>query len=227
MKVFLVDDHTLFLRSLINLLNLYQDFKVVGYALTAHEALTKIAPSKPDLILIDILLPDMSGFDLVVALKRIVPEARLVFLTASEKDTDLERASELGASGYLLKTIEPDDFIRYLREISQGACRISPEVAGRLFAKFPERTIAENEAPGSPSASFLSRRELEVLQLLRDGLTNKEIAAALFISENTVKNHLKSIYAKLGATTRAHAVAKAAELHLLPRREPSPIYESH
>ncbi|MGI6284695.1 response regulator transcription factor [Neomoorella humiferrea] len=214
MRVFIIDDHCLFRKSLISMLNSCQGIQVIGEAGKGQVALSKIKELKPDIAVIDIMLPDISGFELARAVLDYLPATKIVFLTACESEDDLKKASEIGAAGYFLKNIEPEEFISYLHDIYQGAQRVSPDIGGKIFAKLKDSRTT-SESLDQENKNLLSERELEILQMLRDGLNNKELARRLFISENTVKNHLKSIYSKLGVDNRVQAVIKAVEQHLL------------
>lgn len=216
MRLFLIDDHTLFRSSLSSLLNAEDGIQVIGEASSGREALQRLGCLMPDLIVVDIGLQDMSGFDLVPAIRTACPGARIVFLTASDLPEDVRRAASLQAEGYLQKNMQPDQFLTYLREIGWGARRVAPDVAAALFAGLTHQAAAEvpPEKPGI-SPEELTSREFQILELLRSGLRNKEIAQRLFITENTVKNHLKTIYGKLGVENRLQAVDIAGKRRLL------------
>jgi two-component system response regulator DegU len=214
MKIFLIDDHTLFRKSLVSMLNTYHDIQVIGDTSNGYEGIAKVKELEPDIVIIDISLQGISGFDVAKAISENSALTKIIFLTASENEDDVVQASILGAKGYFIKNINPDYFINSLRDINNGGNRISPDIAGNIFYKLKDGKVNFHNKSILQS-NLLSERELEVLGKLRDGSNNKEIARSLFISENTVKNHLKSIFSKLGVENRTQAVAKAAEQHLI------------
>jgi DNA-binding NarL/FixJ family response regulator len=216
MKVFIIDDHTLFRESLANMLDSYPDLEILGGASSGLEGISRIEELHPDIIIIDISLTDISGFEVAKSIITTCLNPRIVFLTASENEKDLKMASFLGAKGYFLKNISPDYFVSCLRDIFNGGSRISPDLAGNIF-----NTLKGTHNPIAlktdvVNKGILSVREIEVLMKLHDGLNNKEIAKALFITENTVKNHLKNIFAKFGVQNRLQAVTKGIEQHIIP-----------
>ncbi|HHY68455.1 MAG TPA: response regulator transcription factor, partial [Alicyclobacillus sp.] len=180
-------------------------FEVVGEAESAREALERIPGLHPDLVLMDIRMPGTDGIALTRMLKDRLPEIKIVILTVSHDPADLLRAVRVGAQGYLVKSLDPSDWIGYLRAVADGASPISGEVAARLV------TTLASPAQGSAAevAKRLTPREREILGLIARGRSNREIAEALTISENTVKNHLKNIMAKLDVKNRAQLAALA------------------
>ncbi len=207
MRVLLVDDHALFRSGVAGLLRQQADFEVVGEAEDGAEALEKAKELMPDLILMDVYMPGMGGLEATRRIKEALPYVRIVMLTVSEEDKDVFEAVKAGAQGYLLKKIEPEAFFRTLRGVFRGEAPISRVTATKIlreFARQAERSTAEARPPGK-----LSPREQEVLELLTKGATNKEIAASLGVSTNTVKNHLKNILEKLHLENRVQAAAYA------------------
>jgi len=212
-RVMLVDDHTLMRKGVASLLAACPDIEVVGEADNGAEAVRRVADLMPDLILMDIQMPEMDGLE---ATRRILaehPYLKIVMLTVSEGDRALFDAIKAGAQGYLLKRMDPDEFVAMVRGISQGEAPISRTMAAKILGEFSRRVKApQMEDP----AAKLTPREHEVLQLLTQGGSNKEIANALCISESTVKNHLKNILAKLHLQNRVQAVAYALRAGIVP-----------
>ncbi|MDE3112086.1 MAG: response regulator transcription factor [Chloroflexota bacterium] len=202
MRVVLVDDHALFRDGLAALLDAW-GHEVVGQATNGEEALALVGSVKPDLVLMDVLMPGVSGVETTERLKALHPEIAVVMLTVSEDEDDLFRAIRAGAQGYLLKNLESAHFRAMLEAVGRGEAAITPATASRILAQY----VRGDHGRSDPDQ--LTERELDVLRLLTDGLRNKEIAAQLGISENTVKFHLKHILEKLHARSRAEVVARA------------------
>ena len=218
-RVMLVDDHALFRKGVASLLAACPDIEVVGEADNGAEALPKVADLMPDLILMDIQMPVMDGLE---ATRRIVaehPYVKIVMLTVAEEDRSLFEAIKAGAQGYLLKKIEPDEFLAMVRGVSRGDAPISRSMASKILGEFGRRV---QRPQAEDPAAKITPREREVLQLLTQGNTNKEIANALCVSENTVKNHLKNILAKLHLQNRVQAVAFALREGIVPEETRSP-----
>lgn len=209
LRLVVVDDHSLFRRGLISLLADMPEFQVVGEAVNGWEALDVIADHKPDVVLLDLNMPVMDGIETVIALRRQSNEQRIMMLTISQDDDDLLAAIRAGADGYLLKNTEPDELRKAILRISQGQSVLSPEVTAPVL-----RALAR--APQIPKV-LLSERELEVMRCLAGGQTTLQIAAKLFISENTVKTHVRHILEKLEASNRTEAVSKAIQMGLIQR----------
>lgn len=216
MRVLLADDHALFRSGVAGLLRRQEDFEVVGEAEDGAEALERAKELMPDLILMDVCMPGMGGVEATRRIKAVMPYVKVVMLTISEDDKDLFEAIRAGAHGYLLKKIEPDAFFRTLRGVFRGEAPISRATATKILHEFARQTAQGTREPRSPGG--LSAREQEVLQLLTKGTSNKEIAAALGISPNTVKNHLKNILEKLHLENRVQAAAYALREGLTPDR---------
>ncbi len=205
-RVMLVDDHALMRKGVASLLAACPDIEVVGEADNGAEAVTRVADLMPDLILMDIQMPEMDGLEATRRIMAEHPYLKIVMLTVSEEDRTLFDAIKAGAQGYLLKKMEPDEFLAMVRGISRGEAPISRAMASKILGEFSRRVKGlQLEDP----MAKLTPREREVLQLLTQGNTNKEIASALGVSENTVKNHLKNILAKLHLQNRVQAVAFA------------------
>jgi len=209
-RLVVVDDHALFRRGLVGLLGDMSEFEVVGEAGDGQEGLAVIARVRPDLVLLDVNMPRMDGIALVQALRRQKDSPRILMLTISQDDGDLLRAVKAGANGYVLKNTEPEDLRQALLHVARGQGALSPEVVGSVLGALSKAVV---EDPGS----LLSDREHEVLVCLADGLTTMQIAARLFISENTVKTHIRHILDKLESSNRTEAVGKATQLGLLKK----------
>jgi DNA-binding NarL/FixJ family response regulator len=206
-KLVVVDDHALFRAGLVSLLSEMPEFEVAGEAGNGESALEIIRKLQPDVVLLDVNMPGMGGVETVRALKRS-EACRILMLTISKNDEDLFGAIAAGADGYLLKNVEPDELKKAILLIQQGFSILSPHVTRQIFK-------AVGSEPGFVSDSGLSSRELEVLDCLAEGKTTLQIAGELYISENTVKTHVRHILEKLEASNRAEAVSKAIQLGIL------------
>ena len=194
-RVFSVDDHPLLREGLAAIINSQPDMLLVAQAATGSEAIQLFLQHRPDVTLLDLRLPDMSGIDVLIAIRSESPEARVVMLTTFEGDVDIRRALEAGARGYMLKNMPPKDLLEGIRQVQAGKKRIPAEVAAHLADYFGDDALTE--------------REIDVLQHIAGGNRNRDIAEQLFISEETVKVHVKHIMEKLGASDRTQAVAIA------------------
>ena len=208
-RLVVVDDHALFRRGLVGLLGDMSEFEVVGEAGDGMEALDVIARVRPDIVLLDVNMPRMDGIGLVQALRRQKESPRILMLTISQDDGDLLHAVKAGANGYVLKNTEPEDLRQALLSVARGQGALSPEVVGSVLSALSKAVVEE--------PALLSYREHEVLVCLADGLTTMQIAARLFISENTVKTHIRHILDKLESSNRTEAVGKATQLGLLKK----------
>ncbi len=218
-KVLIVDDHTLFRRGIAAVLANEESLKVVGEASDGLEAIEKTKEIAPDVILMDLNMPRCSGLEAIQALQTEMPQVNVLVLTVSEMESDLFAAVKFGATGYILKKAEPEELIHAILYIAQGGVIISPLMATKLLTEFKDLTAGvEREAIEQANAD-LSPREGEVLELVAQGATNKEIADSLFISENTVKTHLKNIMEKLHLVNRSQAAAYAVRRGLVPYKE--------
>ncbi|HSV66091.1 MAG TPA: response regulator transcription factor [Mycobacteriales bacterium] len=212
-RVLIVDDHALFRRGLEATLQLEPDITVLGEAADGTEALAKAAELLPDIVLMDVRMPRRSGIEACSAIKQLVPSARIVMLTVSDDEADLYEAIKAGASGYLLKEMPPDDLAGAIRSVYGGQSLINPSLASKLLTEFA--TMSRREASPSVPPPKLTAREMEVLRAVARGLNNREIARELFISENTVKNHIRNILEKLQLHSRMEAVVYAVREKLL------------
>lgn len=207
-RLFIVDDHVLFRRGLISLLSEMDEFEVAGEAASGEEALRAVSKSNADIVLLDVNMPGMSGVETLRALREAGENASVLMLTVSQEESDLVGAIMAGASGYLLKNAEPETLRRTLLDVAAGKSALSPEMTALVFK------VMRRSPSGRPQ-DLLSGRELEVLRCLARGQTTALIAAELYISENTVKTHIRHILEKMEVNNRAEAVAKASYLGLL------------
>lgn len=198
-SVLIVDDHAVVRSGLATILGEQPDINVIGEAKDGFEAIDKAPKLKPDVILMDVFMPRLSGIDAMIAIKEKLPEARILILTVSESEETLLRALRFGAQGYLLKSASIDEVINAVRQVAEGQGMLSPHVATTLIAEFRQK----GEEPK------LSSREIQVLQLLGEGLTNNEIAKRLYISESTVRTYMGRLLDKLHLRNRAAAMAYA------------------
>jgi DNA-binding NarL/FixJ family response regulator len=207
-KLLIVDDHPVVRDGLTNMFARDPGFEVLGEAADGAEAVRVAQELRPDVILMDLRMPGMNGLTAITELAKRGVTARVLVLTTYDTDSYVLPAIEAGATGYLLKDAPRDELLRAVQAAAQGQAVLSPAVATRLMSRV--RT---------PGAGPLSQRELEVLELVAAGTTNREAAAKLFISEATIKTHLLNIYAKLGVSDRAAAVGEAFNRGLLtPKR---------
>ncbi|HZU09487.1 MAG TPA: response regulator transcription factor [Pseudacidobacterium sp.] len=196
-RILIVDDHPVVQAGLASMLATHKDIEVIGSASSGEEALTMAQQDTPDIILLDLRMPGMSGIDTLRALKEAQTTARTIILTSFETDENIYRAIQAGAQGYLLKDTSQDQMLEAIATVHAGKRYIPRPIAARLA----ERMLR----------SDLTARELEILEMLAKGLTNKQIGHALAISENTVRNHVNSIMEKLEVSDRTEAVAVAIQ----------------
>jgi DNA-binding NarL/FixJ family response regulator len=191
-RIFSVDDHPLLREGISALVNNQPDMTVAGEAATGAEAVQLFKQLQPDVTLLDLRLPDMSGIDILIAIRTESPDARVIMLTTFEGDVEIHRALQAGARGYLLKNMPPSELLDVIRQVHAGKKRIPPAIASQLAEHMSDETLTE--------------REVEVLREVAGGNKNRDIANKLFISEETVKVHIKHIMEKLGAADRTQAV---------------------
>jgi DNA-binding NarL/FixJ family response regulator len=206
LKLVIVDDHALFRAGLVSLLSQYQEFEIVGEADDGLEALSVVHNTKPDVVLLDINMPRMGGVETVQVLKK-TEKCHILMLTISNQDDDLFGAIASGADGYLLKDAEPDELRQAILLVGKGKSILSPEVTRKVLKVVSTK--------GLQSESGLSQREMEVLKCLANGMTGAQIASRLYITENTVKTHVRHILEKLEASNRAEAVSKAIQMGII------------
>jgi DNA-binding NarL/FixJ family response regulator len=194
-RVLCIDDHPLVRDGIAAIINNQPDMLLAAEASDGREAIQKYREYRPDVTLMDLRLPDMSGIDLLISIRSEFPGARAVILTTFEGDVEIQRSLEAGACGYLLKSMPPEELLEVIRQVHAGRKRIPPEVAAQLAEHLGYEALTE--------------RELEVLNYIAKGNRNRGVAELLFISEETVKVHVKHIMEKLGASDRTEAVTIA------------------
>jgi len=192
-RVFTVDDHPLLHEGVATVIRNQPDMQLVGEAVTGRDAVQGFRQYAPDVTLMDLRLPDMSGIDAMIAIRSEFPEARVIILTTFAGDVEIQRALEAGARAYMLKSMPPKDLVEVIRQVHAGKKRIPAEIAAHLAEHYSDEA--------------LTGREVEVLQQIAGGSRNRDIAEKLFITEETVKVHVKHIMEKLGASDRTQAVA--------------------
>jgi DNA-binding NarL/FixJ family response regulator len=208
LRVLVCDDHALFRRGLKMVLDEEPDLELVGEASDGAEVVVRAQELMPDVILMDVRMPKRSGIEAAGEIKDSLPHVKILMLTISDDEADLYEAIKAGASGYLLKEIPIEEVADAIRSVWAGQSRISPSMASKLLTEFAAMTKASDEKPQMP-APKLTDREMEVLRLVAKGLNNRDIAGRLFISENTVKNHIRNILEKLHLHSRMEAVVYA------------------
>jgi DNA-binding NarL/FixJ family response regulator len=217
-RVVVADDHALFRRGLEMVLESEPDIEVIAEANNGKEAVTLATELVPDLVLMDVRMPATDGInggiDATQAIKDAVPNTKILMLTISDEEEDLYDAIKAGASGYLLKEISIEEVADAIRSVHAGQSLISPSMASKLLTEFATMAKKDEEKQQMP-APRLTDREMEVLTLVAQGLNNRDIAKELFISENTVKNHVRNILEKLHLHSRMEAVVYAVREKLL------------
>jgi DNA-binding NarL/FixJ family response regulator len=194
-RVLSVDDHALLREGIAIIINSQPDMVLVSQAAGGNEAIQQYRDLQPDITLMDLRLPDLSGIDALIAIRTEFPQARVIMLTTFEGDVEIQRALEAGARGYLLKNMPPSELVQVIRQVHSGKKRVPPEVAAQLAEHMGDEA--------------LTTREVQVLEQVAGGNRNRDIAELLFISEETVKVHVKHIMDKLGAKDRTEAIAIA------------------
>jgi DNA-binding NarL/FixJ family response regulator len=201
-RILSVEDHPVFREGLAMIISSQADMLLIAQAANAVEAMAEFRRHKPDITLMDLRLPGTNGTDALIAIRGEFPQARIIMLSSSDSDGEIQRAMRSGASAYMLKSMPKNDLLAVIRAVHAGQRHVPQEVAARLAEH-----LGEEE---------LTSRELDVLRLIRDGHRNKQIADELGIAETTVNFHIKNLVGKLGANDRAHAVAIAIRRGLLP-----------
>jgi two-component system NarL family response regulator len=207
-RVLVVDDHQMFRRGVAMVLEQQPDLELVGEAGDVTEAVQIATDKLPDVVLMDVKMPRGSGIEATAQIKELVPSAKILMLTISEEEADLYDSLKAGATGYLLKDVAIEEVVEAIRSVHQGESRISPSMASKLINEFAAMSKRGDEKPQSPQPR-LTEREMEVLRLVAKGRNNRDIAKELFISENTVKNHIRNILEKLHLHSRMQAVVYA------------------
>ena len=204
MRILIVDDHILFREGLTGLLRAQPDMEIVGECGSVHEAVEQALLERPEVILMDFSLPDGTGLEATQAILADLPATQIIFLTVHDNDERMISAMRAGARGYLLKNLSVNKLLASLRALQRGEAAISRVMMARVLEKFAEST--QQPAAGPSPLVGLTSREIQVLEELADGITNQEIAIRLFISENTVKNHIHNILEKLELHNRREAI---------------------
>ncbi len=207
-RILVTDDHPVVRAGLSGMLSGEPDFEVVGEAQNGKEAVAFVGELKPDVVLMDLRMPEMDGVTAIEHIKSSYPDVHILVLTTYESDADILRAIETGATGYLLKDTPREELFGAIRTVAQGQSPLAPGVAARLMQRVRD-----------PAEEGLSTREIEVLELVAHGTSNKEIAKQLWVSETTVKSHMLHIFDKLGVTDRTAAVTEALKRGII-RLEP-------
>jgi NarL family two-component system response regulator LiaR len=206
-RVMLVDDHTMVRRGLAAFLKVFDDLQLAGEAESGEAAIQLCAELLPDVILMDMVMPDMDGAAATRAIRQQFPQVQVIALTSFKEGDLVKNALEAGAIGYLLKDVSADELVRAIRAAHAGRATLSPEAAQALV-----ETANQPTAPGLD----LTERELEVLALMVEGLNNTQIAGRLTVSSSTVKSHVSNILSKLGVASRTEAVSLALRSHIIP-----------
>lgn len=221
-RVFVVEDQTKILKNQLKLLEGHPDLSIIGTALSGETALEEVARLKPDVLLLDLGLPRMSGIDVTRAVKASMPGVEILIFTIFDEEDKVLEAVQAGASGYLLKGTPADKMIEAIKEVSAGGTVIQPSLARRLLKHFRVgETPAAAPAPASsplaeePEGKKLSARETEILQLIAKGVSNNEAASMLNLSKATIRTHLEHIYRKLEVTNRVEAVTEGLRKGLI------------
>jgi DNA-binding NarL/FixJ family response regulator len=216
-RVLICDDHALFRRGLVMVLESEAGVEVVGEAEDGDEAIRKAEELAPDVVLMDVRMPRVTGIEATRAIAAVDPSAKILMLTVSDEEDDLYDAVKAGATGYLLKEISIEEVADAIRAVVSGQSLISPSMASKLLTEFTNLARKADEKQAVPTPR-LTDRELQVLKLVAQGMSNREIAGELYISENTVKNHVRNILEKLHLHSRMEAVVYAVREKLLDIR---------
>lgn len=217
MRVLLADDHALFLDGLRNLLQLH-GVQVVGTARNGLEAVEKTLQLRPDIVLMDIRMPGLDGVSATRLIKAERPGCKVVMLTTSAEEADLLEAIKSGACGYLLKSLEAGPFLAYLQGVARGEAAVSRELSGVLLKEISRQEEAGRQGQKSSAGGDLTARQVEILQLVAQGLPYKEVAQRLSLSEHTIKYHMGEIFQRLQLKNREQAVAYAMRAGLVSRK---------
>ena len=215
LRLLLVDDQALFREGLRTLLGLQADFEIAGEAANGEEAVSQVRTLVPDVVLMDLRMPVMGGVEATRRIRLEAPAARVIVLTTFEEDEEVFAALRAGAAGYLLKASPSAKLCEAIRLAARGESLLEPSVAAKVVAEFARMGGREARRPSPPLAEPLSVRERDVLRLLAEGRSNKEIAGELGIAEGTVKNHMSNVLGKLGVLDRTQAALRARELDLI------------
>lgn len=214
-RVLLVDDQGLFREALATLLGLHSQLEIVGEAGDGEAGVALAQTLRPDVVLMDLRMPGMSGVEATRRLRGLVPEARVLVLTTFEDDDEVLAAIEAGAAGYMLKASPAEKLVEAICTVMRGGSPLEPSVASKVMAELARLSRRQSEERCQRLADPLSTRELEVLRALCEGLSNKEIGSKLGLTEGTVKNHMTQVLSKLGVLDRTQAALRAHALGLL------------
>jgi DNA-binding NarL/FixJ family response regulator len=215
MRVLVADDHSLFRDGIVSLLEA-AGYEIVGQAGNGRDALALSQRLEPELVLLDISMPEMDGLEVLRKIRDAQPETKVVILTVSDEDDDLMAAVHAGANGFLHKSLTAESFLELIRGLERGEAAITPRTTARLIQEIGEKVRADSEPYEN-----LTSREIDLLNLVAGGLSNRAIAQELSISENTVKYHMKNILQKLHAQNRTEAVMHAMQAGLINPASPS------
>lgn len=206
-KIFLLDDHEMVRRGLRDILSAEDDLEVVGEAGTVTDGVKEIVATKPDVALVDIVLPDGNGVEVCEAVRKFAPDVRIIVLTSFSDDDTLYAAMNAGASGYVLKRVGSEDLIGSVRSVYRGESLVDPRLTSRMFDR-----LRSDEPGDEERLAELNDRERQLLELVAEGLTNRQIAVRLHLSAKTVKNYVSTMLQKLGMETRTEAAVFATQL---------------
>ncbi|MFO7292619.1 MAG: response regulator transcription factor [Actinomycetes bacterium] len=205
-KVLLVDDHEVVRRGLAAMLSVHEDIEVVGEAASADEAVKRVGLDQPDVVVMDVRMPDKSGIEACREILANFPDVRVLMLTSYADEEALMASIMAGASGYVLKRVKGADLIEDIRRVARGESLLDPDMVERLFERLRHGTRED------PKLAQLTEQERKILDLIADGLTNRQIAEKMFLAEKTVKNYVSTILAKMGMSNRSEAAAYVARL---------------
>ncbi|OQY48289.1 MAG: DNA-binding response regulator [Anaerolineaceae bacterium 4572_78] len=209
-KIVLADDHAVVRAGTRKLLERNVDIKIVGEAVNGFEVIQLVKDLSPDIVIMDLRMPDMSGVEATKQIKEMYPEVAVIALTAHDDDEYVFALMQAGANGYLLKTSEADEIVKAIRTVLKGELALSPSIAGKIVTQFASgKTLPDVLANMKNIYDGLTKRELNILRLVGTGLTNKQVGHKLYISDRTVQAHLSNIFSKLDVNTRTEAVIYA------------------
>ena len=218
-SVLIVDDHAMVRQGLQTFLSLHEDIQVVGQAANGLEAVNLVRQHQPDVVLMDLVMPEMDGIEATRQIREFSPDTQVLALTSFIEDDKVFSAIEAGALGYLLKDVSPDDLVEAVKAAHQGEAQLHPEVTKKLMSRVATQVKQQEIAPPKPNkagSEDLTERELDVLRLIASGMSNREIAQALTITEKTVKTHVSNILSKLHLADRTQAAIYALQHGLGP-----------
>jgi two-component system nitrate/nitrite response regulator NarL len=213
-RILIVDDHTLFREGMKALLSRQESVEIIGEASNGKEGIEKAISLSPDVVLMDLNMPDMTGIEAVGHILKVKPDTKILMLTVSEDDEDLFRAVRAGAMGYLLKNVDSEHLVSSVHQVARGEATVSAALTDKIFAEFRAMSSRGEEKEASPQKDLLSKRENEILVHVSQGESNKEIANALHIAESTVKIHVQNILRKLKLSSRVQAAVYAVEKNM-------------